>query len=97
MAASERDLKSERLSLRISARQRRLICDAAEAREMDVTTFVLDAVTSNAQRVLADRRMFSLPAERWDRWIEILDRPVTPLSAKPRLEKLLQTPSVLEV
>lgn len=96
MATPAKELKDYRLSMRISRRQREVIAQAAEASETDVSAFVLDAALVSAQRVLADRRFFSLSDEAWDRFVEILDRPVTPLSAKPRLEELLTKPSVLE-
>ena len=96
MATPEKEFKDQRLSMRISRRQREVIAQAAEAAETDVSAFVLDAALVSAQRVLADQRFFSVSGEAWDRFVEILDRPVTPLSAKPRLEGLLTKPSVLE-
>ncbi|MFA5889936.1 MAG: DUF1778 domain-containing protein [Actinomycetota bacterium] len=96
MATPAKEYKDQRLSLRISRRQREVIAQAAEVAETDVSAFVLDAALVSAQKVLADRRFFSISGEAWDRFVEILDRPVTPLSSKPRLEDLLTKPSVLE-
>ena len=42
---------------------------------------------------LFDRRYFVLDAERWSAYQAALDAPARP---NPRLEKLLQTPSVFE-
>lgn len=96
MASAEKELKNRRLALRISPRQREVIAEAAEASEKDLSSFVLDSALSNAQRILADRRVFSLSPEAWARFNELLNRPTTPLSSKPKLEKLLLEPSVLE-
>lgn len=96
MAAEERELKNQRLALRVSPRQREVIAEAAEASEKDVSAFVLESALNSAQRILADRRIFNLSLEKWTRFNEVLDRPNTPLSSKPRLEKLLLKPSVLE-
>lgn len=96
MATPERDLKTERLSLRASPRERNVILEAAEADHKDVSSFVLEAALLTAQRTLTDRRIFSLPEESWNEFVRALDRPVTPLSEKPRLEKLLREPSVLD-
>lgn len=93
---SEKELKNLRLALRISSRQREMIAEAAEASEKDVSSFVLDAALSSAQRVLADRRVFTLGPEAWARFNDLLNRPTTPLSSKPKLEKLLLKASVLE-
>ena len=96
MATLERQLKKDRLYLRVSPRQREIISEAAEAAQKDLSAFVLEAAIANAQSVLADRRVFTLSHERWERFVELLDSPVTSLSETPRLEKLLSTPSILE-
>ena len=43
---------------------------------------------------LADRRVFALSADDWDRLGDLLDRPA---SDKPRIAALLTEPSVLDV
>lgn len=96
MATADRDLKMQRLSLRLSERQKLAIVEAAGVTEEDLSSFVLDSALDRAEQVLADRRGFWLSEEKWERFQELLERPTTPLSAKPRLEKLLKTPSVVE-
>lgn len=96
MATAPKELKDKRLYLRVSPRQRELISEAAEAIDKDVSSFVLDAVMMDAQRVLADRRVFSLDDDRWAAFQRAIDRPVEPLARKPRLKKLLEQPSVLD-
>ncbi|HEX9774742.1 MAG TPA: DUF1778 domain-containing protein [Actinomycetota bacterium] len=96
MAAAERELKTKRLPLRVSERQRAVIARAAEAVHKDVSAFVLESAFHNAEQVLADRTWFQLGDDARDRFLELLERPVTPISAKPELESLLKKPSVLE-
>lgn len=96
MATAEREMKTERLSLRASPRERDVIAEAAEADHKDVSSFMLEAALLTAQRTLADRRLFSLDDDRWNQFVQALDRPVTPLSEKPRLEKLLREPTILD-
>lgn len=91
-----RELKSDRLYLRVSPAQREVISEAADATHKDLSSFVLDAAITSAQRVLADRRVFSLDQDRWERFAEALDRPVATPESKPRLRKLLHESSVLD-
>jgi len=92
-ARKRRDAKVERLELRASPSQTSAIRQAAAATAKTVTAFVLDAATIEAQRALADRRLFRLDPERWERFVHALDRPV---KAKPRLGKLMRRPGVLD-
>lgn len=85
--------KSQRIAIRATSRQSDVIRQAAEASGKSVTSFLLDVGFIEAQRTLADRRLFSLNKTNWDRFVEALERPV---SEKSRLRKLLQTPSVLD-
>ncbi len=83
--------KSERL--RTSEYQRALLVAASQAEATTVSDFVLKYATRAAEDVLADRRTFMLPAERWDAFVEALDSPEREL---PMLRKLLDAPSVLD-
>jgi len=85
--------KIDRLELRASPRQTVVIKQAAEATGKSVSSFVLDAAYLEAQRALADRRLFGLDAKQWQRFVKALDRPVT---EKPRLQRLLQSPGALD-
>lgn len=85
--------KSERLELRASRRQASVIRQAAEASGKTVTAFVLDAAHAEAQRELADRRIFSLDKNRWEQFVKALDRPA---KSKPRLKRLLEERSPLD-
>jgi uncharacterized protein (DUF1778 family) len=85
--------KSERLSLRASGTQRALLREASRVEGTTVSDFVLRSATRAAEDVLSDRRVFGLPDERWDAFVEVLDRPARQL---PRLRRLLESPTVLD-
>lgn len=86
MTAQRRD---ERLSLRLTAAQHQLLESAAQATGKTLSAFVLETACSEAQRALADQRLFLLDEEQWARFNELLDRPVTD---NPALRALLRTP-----
>ena len=88
--------KDQRLNLRVSAKQRQLIQNAADSAHKSLTAFVLEATLTEADRVLAERRVFPLPQDRWDAFLKALDEPTASSAGKRRLKKLLRTPSVLE-
>jgi uncharacterized protein (DUF1778 family) len=92
-AKKRRDPKVERLELRATPSQTAAIRQAAAVTAKTVTAFVLDAATIEAQRALADRRLFRLNSERWERFVRAMDRPV---KEKFRLKKLISRQSVLE-
>ena len=68
--------KDSRLNLRVTPRQGYLIRRAAAALDKSVTEFVLDSVALEAERVLAEQRWFMLPEGEWERFNELLERPV---------------------
>lgn len=86
--------RTDRISLRIASDRRHVIERAAEVTGKTLTSFVLDAAYQEAQRTLTDPRAFVVNDEQWAAFMEALDRPVSP--DKPRLDKLMSTPSVLE-
>ena len=79
--------KVERIELRVSERQAAAIRQAAEETGNTVTTFVVEAAYLEAQRALADRRLFRLGAEAWERFSKALDRPAR---APERLRELMR-------
>lgn len=90
---TERNQRDARLNLRTSSQQQQLIRNAAAALDKSVTDFVLDSATTNAERVLADRRWFLLSDEDWDEFQELLDAPV---ARTPKLDALLTEPTVFD-
>lgn len=85
--------KTERIALRVTPAQRILLDEASRAEETTLSEFVLHAATRRAEDVLADRRRFLLSEDAWKAFVEFLDRPVV---EKPRLRRLMSTPSILE-
>lgn len=79
--------KDDRLELRASERQASVIREAAAEYGKSTSAFVLDAAYNEAQRLLADRRVFVLDDEQWSRFTELLDRPVAPTEALRRLKR----------
>ncbi|MGA9568154.1 MAG: DUF1778 domain-containing protein [Candidatus Korobacteraceae bacterium] len=91
--ATTLESKNDRLHLRTTRQQRKLIEVAASLCGEDMTDFVITSAYNRAEQVLADRRHFELPAERWKKFVAALDR--RPVS-KSRLRRLLSEPSILE-
>jgi uncharacterized protein (DUF1778 family) len=85
--------RSERIDIRITLSAKQLLQEAAEVRHKTLSEFVLDTAISAAEQTLADRRLFQLDAEQWAEFMEKLDAPPR---SHPRLERLLQEPSVFD-
>ncbi len=84
--------KSERIDVRASLPVKQLLQDAARVAHKNVSEFLLDAGIIAANQTLADRLRFELSPEKWDAFQAALDQPV---SAKPRLKKLLNDAGLL--
>ena len=78
--------KDSRLAVRLTSEQRARVDQAAAAEGRTVTEFAVAALSERAGHVLADRRLFPLDSEQWDRFCALLDQPVRSL---PRLAELL--------
>jgi len=87
------EAKNERIEIRTTTRVKRVLQEAAAARNKTMTEFVLDVAMTEAAEVLADRRLFLLDDEQWETFLAALDAPTKP---RPRLESLMREPSVLE-
>lgn len=87
------EAKNERIEIRTTAKAKRVLQEAAAARNKTMTEFVLDVAMTEAAEVLADRRLFLLDDAQWEAFLAALDAPTKP---RPRLELLLREPSVLE-
>ena len=81
--------KEERIDLRVSAAAKGLLQHAATAYQKSVREFVLESAQTAAAEALADRHEFLLDKKQWAAFDG-------PFKKKPRLEKLLKTPSVFE-
>ena len=85
--------KEERIDLRVRAAAKALLQRAAAACQKSVGEFVLESAQTAAAEVLADRHEFLFDKNQWAAFLAALDGP---FKKKPRLEKLLKTPSVFE-
>ncbi len=93
MTISAQKKRSERLNVRVSESEARLIRLGAERRGVNVTNFVLESACVRAEQAIADARTFSLSAKDWKKFTEALDRPAR---VNPNLKKLLARPTVLD-
>lgn len=82
---------TKRWDFRVASGTDRLVRKAAQTAGRTLTDIVVDAAVVEAERVLADRTEFAVEAERWARFVELLDRPPQDM---PGLEKLFSKPSV---
>jgi uncharacterized protein (DUF1778 family) len=93
MATQTARRKEDRLEVRLTPKAKSLLKRAASVERKTVSAFVLDKGLAAAAETLADRREFRLPAKQYDAFVAALDAPAT---SRPRLERLLKLPSVLE-
>jgi uncharacterized protein (DUF1778 family) len=93
--SSRRAAKDDRIALRVTTTERDLIEQASTVLATTVSDFMLRASLARASEVLADRREFRLPPDQWDAFVTMLDQPPS-AAEKPRLRRLLTTPSVLD-
>jgi uncharacterized protein (DUF1778 family) len=86
--------KQDRLSLRITPEQKAVLKTAASLRHTTVTAFMVEKACQAAHEVLAeDRYRYMLNDEAWDRFCAALDAPP---KENPKLQRLLQKPSILD-
>ena len=85
--------KTERWTLRVTPMQNAVVRQALRATGKSLNEYVVSCALASATDDLADRRVFALSPDEWDRLGDILDRPV---GDKPRIAALLAEPSVLE-
>ncbi len=74
------------INLRARAEQRDLIDHAASLLGKNRSDFMLEAACERARTVVLDQVFFSLDAENFKQFVELLDAPP---SANPGLERLL--------
>ncbi len=77
--------KEARLFIRASEPEKKILAQAARARHMNISQFVLQASLDAAQAVLFDQSEFRLPANQWLTFCDRLDAPAKTI---PALRKL---------
>lgn len=85
--------RSERLNVRVTGEQARLIRLAAKRRQGTVSNFLVESACLRAEEELASQREIVYSDKQWEAFLAMLDRPA---KDKPRLKKLLTEPSILE-
>lgn len=93
MPAIAQKNRTERLNVRATKEQARLIRLAAKETSGNVSNFLIESACLRAEEALASKRHFSFTRKEWEAFVAALDS--TP-KHKPRLKKLLSEPSVLE-
>lgn len=90
--------KDERIDLRATTGQLAAIDDAARTAGQSRSDFMLDVAMREADRVLADRRVFELSPARWRAFIVALEGPPAPAATEglDRMRRLLHAPSAVE-
>ena len=84
-----RSSKTQQINFRAADRQADLLRRAAAETDSTVTDFVLDSAVDRAERVLADRRWFTVTQEQWQEFVSRLDEP---LPSSPRFDALRRRP-----
>lgn len=93
MPATVPKIRTERLNLRVTADQARLIRKAAQARRANMSSFLVEGACLLAEETLASQQHFIYTEKQWKSFMDALDRAE---QKKPRLKKLMGTLSVLE-
>ena len=74
-------VKTERLNIRATEDEKALVEQAAQARHMTASQFVLQSALRSAEEILADQTRFVLPQDKWDEFTTMLDRPARDMPA----------------
>jgi uncharacterized protein (DUF1778 family) len=85
--------RGDRLEFRLPPRAKAALKRAADVERKSLSAFLLDKGLEAAAETLAERTEFRLSAKQFEAFAAALEKPVKP---RPRLERLLTTPSVLE-
>jgi len=81
--------RESRLSIRASGPDKTLLAQAARARRMNMSQFVLEASLDAARTIIADQTDFRLPPAQWEAFCQRLDE--SPKSI-PALRQLFSEP-----
>ncbi len=77
--------REARLSIRASEPDKTLLAQAARARRMNMSQFVLEASLDAARTIIADQTEFRLPSEQWEAFCQRLDAPAKTIPALRQL------------
>lgn len=85
MPRSSAAQKESRLSIRASDQEKTILREAAQARRMNTSQFVLQASLEAAHAILVDQTAFQLPPEQWEAFCQRLDAPAKTVPALRQL------------
>jgi uncharacterized protein (DUF1778 family) len=85
--------KGSRWNLRVDRDEDVVVRRAAAESDRELSDFVRGAALAEAERVLADRTVFTLGEEDWERFVTALERPAR---VPDGLRELFSRPSVFE-
>lgn len=77
--------RASRLSIRASASDKTLLTQAARARRMNMSQFVLEASLDAARTIIADQTEFRLPPKEWEAFCQRLEEAPQVIPALRRL------------
>jgi uncharacterized protein (DUF1778 family) len=87
------DARASRWNLRVALDDDIVVRKAADEADRELSDFIRTAALLEAERILADRTVFTVKDAEWDRLQEILDRPP---HVPAGLKELFSRPSVFE-
>lgn len=73
----KRPVKSSRIGLRTTPEQEAIFRRAAEACHKSLTEFIIDSAYRAAEQALLDQRLFVVPNNRYQSFLELLDQPAS--------------------
>jgi uncharacterized protein (DUF1778 family) len=83
-------LKDKSLNIRVTEHEKTVVEQAATLSHMAMSQFMLQATLRAAEEVLAEQTRFVVPADKWDEFVTLLDRPARVL---PGLREAASKPS----
>lgn len=93
MVIKRRNVRNLRWNVRVAESEDALVRAACELRGAAFTAFIREAALTEASHVLADRTKFELDPPDWERFTELLERPV---GVPGGLRELYSKPSAFE-
>ncbi len=85
-------LKDKSLNIRVTEDEKTMVEQAASLSHVAMSQFMLQAALRAAEEVLAEQTRFVVPADKWDEFVALLDRPARVL---PGLREAASKPSPL--
>lgn len=91
--AQEREVKAERLEVRLTPTAKSLLNQAAQLRHTTLSDFLVSSAMRAAEEVLVSPKVFEISTEEgWSTLMDLLDEPEPNQSIDPLIELLRSTP-----